>query len=39
VEDHADQLVGRDLHACRADDASLLIFLERFLEISVAGIR
>jgi hypothetical protein len=38
VEDHADELVGRDLHARRADDASLLIILERFLEVSVAGI-
>src|SRR5688572_21822528 len=34
MEDHADQVVGRDLHARGADQALLLIRLEGLLEVA-----
>jgi len=39
VEDHADQAVGRDLHARRAHDPGLLIFSESGGKIAVGLIR
>jgi len=38
VEDHADQLVGGDLHAGGAHQPRLLVVLERLLEVAAGGV-
>ncbi|HWV90525.1 MAG TPA: hypothetical protein VNZ59_10605, partial [Burkholderiales bacterium] len=39
MEDHADQLVGRDLHACGADNSLFLITKKRLLKTPICRIR